>query len=180
MFCTQCGKPFADPNAKFCTECGAATRRAAPAPQEASGAESLPTSEAAQPMGWDDFFKSLGSEVLRVSQTAPERFEFEGETKVKALLSRTTLRFQAVALLDAAAHRIQWWEKLSESSFGIAPADFGVSAQTHTQRGTAVNIAKTVRTPGGGYTYRYGDLRAVLENEARQRGWELAVVTRRP
>jgi len=115
-----------------------------------------------------------------VKAVSPDRFEFEGERKIKALLSRTTVRYQAVSVLDTAAKVIQWWEKLSESSFGIAPENFGASAETRRQKGTSVEIRKTVQTVGGGYAYHYGDLRAVVENEARRRGWTLKILVKRP
>ena len=185
MYCTQCGKTLTDPGANFCPVCGAAVHNrepaTAPAATEPQASEKAsPAAGTAQPTDWNDFFQSLGGELLRVNQVSPNRVEFAGETKVKALLSRTTIRYQAVASLDPTARLIQWWEKLSESSFGIAPTDFGMTSEKRTQRGTAVEIAKTVRTPGGGYTYRYGDLRAVVENEARRRGWELRVALRHP
>ncbi|MDD5705209.1 MAG: zinc ribbon domain-containing protein [Kiritimatiellae bacterium] len=179
MYCYQCGKQLTDPNAKFCTGCGASIRVAnAPQPQASAVSQSPPAAPATT--DWSAFFQSLGSDLLRVNQTAPNRFEFEGETKVKALLSRTTIRYQAVAALDPDSRSIQWWEKLSESGLGIAPTDFGVTAQTRSQKGAAVTIAKSVRTAGGGYTYRYGDLRAVVEQEARRSGWDLRVAVRRP
>ena len=173
MYCTQCGKPI--PNgAKFCTECGT--------PVADAGAMAQTHQQAsASPEGWASFFESLGSELLKVKAVSPDRFEFEGERKIKALLSRTTVRYQAVAVLDLAAKVVQWWEKLSESSFGIAPENFGASAETRRQKGTSVEIRKTVQTVGGGYAYHYGDLRAVVENEARLRGWSLKVcISRRP
>ena len=185
MYCTQCGKTLTDPGVKFCPGCGAAVRSREPAAAPAAAGpqapgKAPPTAGTAQPMDWSVFFQSLGGELLQVNPVSPNRFEFAGETKVKALLSRTTIRYKAVASIDPAARVIQWWEKLSESSFGIAPTDFGMTSEKRTQRGTAVEIAKTVRTPGGGYTYRYGDLRAVVENEARRRGWELRVALRHP
>lgn len=175
-----------DPGAKFCPGCGTEVRSREPAAAsaatgtQAAPGEASPAAGAAQPSDWNVFFQSLGGELLQVTLVSPNRFEFAGETKVKALLSRTTIRYKAVASIDPAARVIQWWEKLSESSFGIAPTDFGMTSEKRTQRGTAVEIAKTVRTPGGGYTYRYGDLRAVVENEARRRGWELRVALRHP
>lgn len=180
MNCTHCGTPIVE-NAKFCTGCGAAVESAArpstappplPAPPAGTGA--------ADSGGWDAFFETLGSDVLRVTRHSPGRFEFEGERKVKALLSRTTLRYEAVAMPDPAAKSLQWWEKLSESSFGVAPENFGVTAETRRQKGTSVEIHKTVQTPGGGYTYHYGDLRAVVENEARRRGWDFKLLVLRP
>jgi hypothetical protein len=69
---------------------------------------------------------------------------------------------------------------LSESSFGIAPENFGVSAELRRQKGTSVEIRKTVQTVGGGYAYHYGDLRAVVENEARRLGWTFELLIKRP
>ncbi len=170
MYCTRCGKPMAD-GSKFCTECGAPV---------AGGGGGAPAPESAGPETWDAFFQSLASELLQVTRVSPERFEFAGERKIKALLSRTTVRYQAVALLDPSAMTIQWWEKLSESSLGIAPENFGVSAETRKQKGTVVEIRKTVQTVGGGYAYHYGDLRAVVEREVARRGWTFQLLVARP
>jgi len=129
---------------------------------------------------WEAFFNSLGSELMKVTAVSANRFEFEGERKVKALLSRTTIRYQAVATLDPASRIVRWWEKLSESSFGLAPENFGTHAEKRVQKGAAVEIKKTVQTPGGAYAYHYGDLRTVVENKARENGWTFELLVRRP
>lgn len=177
MNCKHCGN-LISANAKFCTSCGApvqdapeAHRTPPPLPHPAVGA--------AQD-DWSIFFQSLGSDLLNVVCLSPGRFGFEGERKVKALLSRTTLHYEALALLDPAAKLIQWWEKLSESSFGVAPENFGVTAESYRQKGASIEIQKTVQTPGGGYTYHYGDLRTVVEAEARRRGWNFKLLLARP
>lgn len=170
MYCTHCGKTIPE-EAKFCTECGAP----ASAPVGAT-----PAPEASPADGWGAFLDSLGSELLDVKAVTPDRFELAGERKIKALLSRTTVRYQAIAGVDRTTRTIEWWEKLTESSFGFAPESFGVSAETRKQKGTAVEIRKTVQTPGGNYAYQYGDLRSVVENEARRLGWTFKVTTRRP
>ncbi len=170
MYCTQCGKPMAD-GSKFCTECGAPV---------GGGAGGAPAPDSAGPETWDAFFQSLASELLQVTCVSPARFDLSGEHKIKALLSRTTVRYQAVALLDPAAKAIRWWEKLSESSFGVAPENFGASAETRKQKGKAVEIRKAVQTAGGGYAYHYGDLRAVVEREVVRRGWTFQLLVARP
>lgn len=175
MYCTQCGKLVPD-EAKFCTACGApAATVVAVMPPEPSG-----PSAHGDDRGWADFFNSMESELLKVTTVSPERFEFNGERKVKALLSRTTIRYQAVATLDSASRIVRWWEKLSESSFGLAPESFGTHAEKRVQKGTAVEIKKTVQTPGGAYAYHYGDLRIVVENKARENGWAFELLVRRP
>ena len=115
-----------------------------------------------------------------VKNLSPVRCYFQGERKIKALLSRMTLRYEGMAVLDPTTKSIQWWEKLSESSFGVAPENAGVTLEVSRQMGTSVEIRKTVQTIGGGFTYDYGDLRAVVENEARRRGWSFTLLLVRP
>lgn len=121
MHCTHCGNQLSD-GANFCTGCGAAVEKVTgtpggppPLPQPGSGGDD-----------WTTFFQLLGSEILEVSCLSPGRFSFSGERKVKALLSRTTVRYEAVAHLDSSAKVLQWWEKLTGSSFGLAPRKRGV------------------------------------------------------
>lgn len=180
MNCHHCGNPLTD-GAKFCTSCGKPVEIA---PAHHPGPPPLPhpsgESKQGTPDDWPVFFHSLGSDVLTVSAVSPTRFHFQGERKVKALLSRTTLRYEAVAMLDPSARLLQWWEKLSESSFGVAPENAGFSAESRRQKGTSVAVKKSVQTPGGAYTYHYGDLRSVVEAEARQRGWEFELLVKKP
>ncbi len=180
MKCNHCGNPLTH-DAKFCTACGKpvgseSAHHIAPPPLPHSAIETTP----GLPDDWSSFFHSLGSEVLQVSSLSPARFVFQGERKVKALLSRTTLRYEALAILDPSASLLQWWEKLSESSFGVAPENAGFSSESRRQKGTSVEVKKSVQTPGGAYTYHYGDLRAVVEAEAQRRGWEFELLVKKP
>lgn len=187
MNCPQCQAPVAA-DAKFCTHCGATLDPSAhksppplphpPAFPVASPADALPSGDAVD--DWEGFFRSLESDELRLSRPAANRFEFSGERKIKALLSRTTLRYAAVALLDPGARCLSWWEKLSESSFGMTPQNAGIYSETRKQKGISVTVEKSVRTPGGAYTYHYGDLRAVVEAKARQSGWEFTLLVAKP
>lgn len=180
MNCINCGTLLTD-GAKFCTACGkpvesAPAHHLSPPPLPRAASATTP----ATPDDWSAFFHSLGSEVMTVSAASPARVVLSGERKVKALLSRTTLRYEAVANLDPAARLLQWWEKLSESSVGMAPENAGFSTETRRQKGTFVEVKKSVQTPGGAYTYHYGDLRAVVEAEARRRGWEFELLVKKP
>ena len=168
MYCNQCGEALTD-DAKFCAACGSAV--------DGGATPALGTEE---PEDWSGFFRALESEIIKVAQVTPHRFELSGEQKIKALLSRTTLRYQAVTVLSPATRGIQWWEKLSENSFGLTPRNFGISVETWRQKGTSVERRKTVRTPGGGYAYHYGDLRVVVEKEAARRGWTFQLLVARP
>ncbi len=180
MNCNHCGTLLTD-GAKFCTACG---RPVASSPDHHSAPPSLPHSASETKQGapdyWPTYFRGLGSEVLSVSERSPTNFSFQGERKVKAFLSRTTLRYEAEAILDPASRLLQWWEKLSESSVGVAPENAGFTEETRRQKGTSVEVKKSVQTPGGAYTYHYGDLRAVIETEARRRGWEFELLVKKP
>lgn len=180
MNCLHCGTLLAD-GSKFCTACGHPAG-SVPAHHLAPPPLPHPVDDTRQetPDDWSAFFQSLGSDVLTVSAGSPTRFVLNGERKVKALLSRTTLRCEALAILDPAARSLQWWEKLSESSFGVAPENAGFSAETRRQKGTSVEVKKSVQTPGGAYTYHYGDLRAVVEAEAQRRGWKFELLVKKP
>jgi len=145
MNCIHCGNLLND-GAKFCTACGKPVgsdpaHHIAPPPLPHSAGLTTP----GLPDDWSTFFHSLGSEVLQVSTLSPTRFVFQGERKVKALLSRTTLRYEAVVNLDPAARLLQWWEKLSESSVGVAPENAGFSSETRRQKGTSVEVKNPFR-----------------------------------
>lgn len=186
MFCTQCGAKIPD-QSKFCPECGAALASASaavapipvvtsaqPAPAEPSLSASIsnpPSTPSWPPCEWVEFFNGLAGEFLCVNRTEANRFEFSGERKIKALLSRTTLSYKAVTVLDPSTRNLEWWEKLTENTFGIRAADFGGSLEISCQKGAGLKFRRIIATPGAAYSYSYGELREVVEVQAKQLGW---------
>ncbi len=181
MLCNHC-KTNVPEQAKFCPHCGkalatnpvVAASRSTPPPLPRQGGGVFPPSE------WEPFLSGLAGEFLNMRRVGADRFEFSGERKIKALFSRTTLRYNAVALIDSSRHWLQWWEKFSESSFGIKPEDFGGSVVTSSQKGAGLKVHKAVVTPGATYSYTYGELREAVETQAKQLGYSFELLLSKP
>ena len=164
MFCNQCGQPLGT-GAAFCGRCGA--RMAG-----TTGKQEILQSIATALSPYPGIVLTWGQKAdLEISSVLADANWNVGKKKVE---------YSACLLVDAATQSVTFWEMIKEESQGLG-ALFSFKKETYRSDGKV--LSGTVKETGHGfgdqvidYDWNYAQIRALLENVVRNRGWQFKTV----
>lgn len=178
-FCTNCGQRLAeDSNVKKCPSCGASNKAEDAFCSDCGSRLEGPKPQVSEPSPIAAQLLALSSDFLSVRESSPGQFEFSSETGAQSAVQRVKIKYTALAILDAPAKQVTFWEKMVESSAGMTA---GVFAEKTVQKGIDVN--KKINGQilfGGKYGFEYGKLKDVVKAIAGENGWNFKPVMFKP
>ena len=164
MFCQQCGHPLAD-GAAFCGHCGA---------------------KAAGSNGRKEVLQAVAAALSPYSQlvlTWGQKTDLEIANELATAnwaVGKKKIEYSARLRVDTAAKTVVFWEMIKEEGLGLG-ALFSFKTETYrsdgkTRTGTVSETAYGLGGKGIDYNWDYAQVRSLVENAVRSRGWEFKTV----
>ncbi len=164
MFCQQCGHPLGAGDG-FCGRCGAKAAGN-------DGREEVLQAVAAALSPYPQLVLTWGQKTdLEIANVLGDANWTVGKKKIE---------YSARLLVDAAAKTVIFWEMIKEEGLGLG-ALFSFKTETYRSDGKTRSgtVSETAYGLGGkviDYNWDYAQVRSLVENAVRSRGWQFKTV----